>query len=129
MRWACIASSDSKKLLPTVGPRLPEGCTWSWNCDAHPLARDQLDPGIHRRRDPGNSGAEPVAVSFINTRGSGFLLLACVILGIYLLREGGIMIKKSCFLWVVVLVATSVFSADGKTVSYKSGDETVQGVL
>lgn len=29
----------------------------------------------------------------------------------------------------VTLIATSSFAADGKTVSYKSGDETVQGVL
>jgi len=30
---------------------------------------------------------------------------------------------------VAVLLACSAFAADGKTVSYKSGDETVQGVL
>ena len=30
---------------------------------------------------------------------------------------------------VAILVAASAYAADGKTVSYKSGDETVQGVL
>jgi carboxymethylenebutenolidase len=32
-------------------------------------------------------------------------------------------------LCILVLVATSAFAADGKSVSYKSGDETVQGQL
>ncbi len=31
--------------------------------------------------------------------------------------------------WMILLFAASAFAADGKTVSYKSGDETVQGVL
>jgi len=38
--------------------------------------------------------------------------------------------KMYCVLWVtLLLVGTSAFAADGKTVSYKSGDETVQGIL
>jgi carboxymethylenebutenolidase len=37
--------------------------------------------------------------------------------------------KTFCFLWIVVLLATFSFAADSKTVSYKSGDETVQAVL
>jgi hypothetical protein len=38
--------------------------------------------------------------------------------------------KKICFfLMVVAVLACSCFAADGKPVSYKSGDETVQAVL
>src|SRR5215471_3465396 len=36
--------------------------------------------------------------------------------------------KIFCALWIV-LFAASAFAADSKTVSYKSGDETVQGTL
>ena len=36
-------------------------------------------------------------------------------------------ILLTCF--AVVLAAASAFAAEGKPVSYKSGDETVQGVL
>jgi len=39
------------------------------------------------------------------------------------------MSKIFALLSVSVLLACSAFAADGKTVSYKSGDETVQGVL
>ncbi len=39
------------------------------------------------------------------------------------------MARIPALLSVVVLVASSAFAADGKTVSYKSGDETVQGIL
>ena len=41
--------------------------------------------------------------------------------------------KKLCLLTLAVLFATlatrTAFAADGKSVSYKSGDETVQGIL
>jgi len=37
--------------------------------------------------------------------------------------------KTILLLTLCLLFATSVFAADGKTVSYKSGDETVQGIL
>ena len=37
--------------------------------------------------------------------------------------------KKILVLLAVLLLAASAFAADGKSVSYKSGDETVQGVL
>lgn len=37
--------------------------------------------------------------------------------------------KNALRLALVILVAISAFAADGKSVSYKSGDETVQGVL
>src|SRR5271167_2593727 len=37
--------------------------------------------------------------------------------------------KKACLLMLVVLFVSTAFAADGKTVSYKSGDETVQAVL
>jgi carboxymethylenebutenolidase len=37
--------------------------------------------------------------------------------------------KKLCAIWIVLFLAVSSFAADGKSVSYKSGDETVQGVL
>jgi len=37
--------------------------------------------------------------------------------------------KKICFLMVVAVLAGSCFAADGKPVSYKSGDETVQALL
>jgi carboxymethylenebutenolidase len=37
--------------------------------------------------------------------------------------------KKLCPLILAVLFALSAFAADSKTVSYKSGDETVQGIL
>jgi carboxymethylenebutenolidase len=37
--------------------------------------------------------------------------------------------KLSALLAVLLLVATSALAADGKSVSYKSGDETVQAVL
>ncbi|MGA8865943.1 MAG: dienelactone hydrolase family protein [Candidatus Sulfotelmatobacter sp.] len=37
--------------------------------------------------------------------------------------------KISCLVWTVLLLVASVFAADSKTVSYKSGDETVQAVL
>ncbi len=37
--------------------------------------------------------------------------------------------KKIRFFWIVCLLAISAFAADGKPVSYKSGDETVQAVL
>jgi len=31
--------------------------------------------------------------------------------------------------WIILLLAVAGFAADGKSVSYKSGDETVQGIL
>ena len=37
--------------------------------------------------------------------------------------------KTSCALGMTLLLAVSAFGADGRTVSYKSGDETVQGLL
>src|SRR5277367_6071625 len=38
--------------------------------------------------------------------------------------------KTLCSLWIVLLLlAASAFAADGKSVTYNSGDETVQGVL
>ena len=37
--------------------------------------------------------------------------------------------KTLCTFWIVLLLATSSSAADGKPVSYKSGDETVQAVL
>ena len=37
--------------------------------------------------------------------------------------------KTLCLLWMVFLLVTSSFAADGKSVSYKSGDETVQALL
>ncbi|HXP43243.1 MAG TPA: dienelactone hydrolase family protein, partial [Candidatus Acidoferrales bacterium] len=39
------------------------------------------------------------------------------------------MMKTLCLLWMVFLLVTSSFAADGKSVSYKSGDETVQALL
>jgi len=37
--------------------------------------------------------------------------------------------KNVCLVMLVVLFASALFAADSKTVSYKSGDETVQAVL
>jgi carboxymethylenebutenolidase len=37
--------------------------------------------------------------------------------------------KTLCAVWIVLLLAGSSFAADGKSVSYKSGDETVQALL
>jgi carboxymethylenebutenolidase len=37
--------------------------------------------------------------------------------------------KKSCLLMLVALFASTCFAADSKSVSYKSGDETVQALL
>lgn len=37
--------------------------------------------------------------------------------------------KTLCAVWIVLLLAVSSFAADGKSVSYKSGDETVQALL
>jgi carboxymethylenebutenolidase len=37
--------------------------------------------------------------------------------------------KKICLLMVITLFVSGCFAADGKSVSYKSGDETVQGLL
>ena len=37
--------------------------------------------------------------------------------------------KKSYALLLIVVLASSAFAAEGKSVSYKSGDETVQGIL
>jgi carboxymethylenebutenolidase len=37
--------------------------------------------------------------------------------------------KTLCAVWIVLLLAAATFAADGKSVSYKSGDETVQAVL
>jgi carboxymethylenebutenolidase len=37
--------------------------------------------------------------------------------------------KTCCLPWIVLLLAITSFAADSKSVSYKSGDETVQGVL
>jgi carboxymethylenebutenolidase len=37
--------------------------------------------------------------------------------------------KTFCLPWIVLLAVTVSFAADSKNVSYKSGDETVQGVL
>jgi carboxymethylenebutenolidase len=37
--------------------------------------------------------------------------------------------KKLLLLAVIILLAASTFAAEGKPVSYKSGDETVQGIL
>src|SRR6202041_555817 len=39
------------------------------------------------------------------------------------------MMKALCLLWIVFLFVTSSFAADPKSVSYKSGDETVQALL
>jgi carboxymethylenebutenolidase len=38
-------------------------------------------------------------------------------------------LKKSYALLLIVVLASSAFAAEGKSVSYKSGDETVQGIL
>ncbi|MGA8500603.1 MAG: dienelactone hydrolase family protein [Candidatus Sulfotelmatobacter sp.] len=38
-------------------------------------------------------------------------------------------IKKFRFFWIVCLLAISAFAVDNKSVSYKSGDETVQALL
>jgi len=37
--------------------------------------------------------------------------------------------KTLCVMWIILLVAASTFATDGKSVTYKSGDETVQGIL
>lgn len=37
--------------------------------------------------------------------------------------------KKACLLMSVALFASTCFAAEGKPVSYKSGDETVQAML
>ena len=37
--------------------------------------------------------------------------------------------KKICLLMLIALLASTAFAADSKSVSYKSGDETVQAVL
>ena len=37
--------------------------------------------------------------------------------------------KTLCAVGIVLLLAVTSFAADDKSVSYKSGDETVQGVL
>ena len=37
--------------------------------------------------------------------------------------------KTLCAVWIVLLLAVATFAADGKPVSYKSGDETVNAVL
>lgn len=37
--------------------------------------------------------------------------------------------KTLCAVWSILLLAVAAFAADSKTISYKSGDETVQGVL
>jgi carboxymethylenebutenolidase len=37
--------------------------------------------------------------------------------------------KTLCAVWILLLLAVASFAAESKTVSYKSGDETVQGVL
>jgi carboxymethylenebutenolidase len=37
--------------------------------------------------------------------------------------------KNSWILCIVILLASAAFAADGKSVSYKSGDETVQGLV
>jgi carboxymethylenebutenolidase len=37
--------------------------------------------------------------------------------------------KTLCTVWILLLLAITAFAADSKTVSYKSGDETVQGFL
>jgi carboxymethylenebutenolidase len=37
--------------------------------------------------------------------------------------------KTLCAVWIVLLLAVSSFAAEGKPVSYKSGDEAVQGIL
>src|ERR1700693_3798551 len=39
------------------------------------------------------------------------------------------MMKALCLLWIVFLFVSSSFAADPKSVSYKSGDETVQALL
>jgi len=39
------------------------------------------------------------------------------------------LLKTFCVLCITLLLAVSAFAAEGKSVSYKSGDETVQGVL
>src|ERR1700678_1074287 len=41
----------------------------------------------------------------------------------------GLAMKKAILLLFAIVFAVSAFAADSKTVSYKSGDETVQGVL
>jgi carboxymethylenebutenolidase len=37
--------------------------------------------------------------------------------------------KTLCAVWILLLLVVSSFAADSKSVSYKSGDETVQGIL
>ncbi|HUO14538.1 MAG TPA: dienelactone hydrolase family protein [Verrucomicrobiae bacterium] len=37
--------------------------------------------------------------------------------------------KTLCTVWILLLLAITAFAADSKSVSYKSGDETVQGFL
>ena len=37
--------------------------------------------------------------------------------------------RNLCPLWIIFLLTASCFAADGKSVSYKSGDETVQALL
>jgi carboxymethylenebutenolidase len=37
--------------------------------------------------------------------------------------------RNLCLLWIIFLLAASCFAADSKSVSYKSGDETVQALL
>jgi carboxymethylenebutenolidase len=37
--------------------------------------------------------------------------------------------KKACLMMFIVVIACAALAADSKTVSYKSGDETVQGML
>jgi hypothetical protein len=36
--------------------------------------------------------------------------------------------KNACLMFAILFAATA-FAADGKTVSYKSGDETIQGLI
>src|SRR6202142_1168721 len=85
----------------TVRTRLQAQCTWNWNC--HRKCRDgslTRPPSEARQRKP-----EVNAVT------------------------NGAFMKKTASLLMLIGFSFSAFAATSKSVSYKSGDETVQGVL
>src|SRR5579864_6479633 len=66
---------------------------------------------------------------FSPRRPAGILVLLVVMIGIFLLRRGQKVMKEFALALLVSLLATSSLAADSKSVSYKSGDETVQAIL
>src|SRR5580704_11568408 len=124
----CIASSASKKSHRTATIHSRVRCTWSSDCEQKSAGpslpvmgcsgpylagtRDLVEMGL------GNWRSWARVRSYTRSVSPGAVPLG----------ERHPM-KAFCALCLALFFALSAFAADGKPVTYKSGDETVQGVL